>query len=163
MKNDGLLKPGRYDDEYAYDYVDKRVEKLALYIDKYMTYVSNGPGDLIGKIFFYANYYLLLLLHYRRLFDNDQHRDAYRLTADHEKYVKEVLWDLNVLNARWFRELVDLAEKDWNEEKAKDMMKRLLSIEKLRSYVEKLDTAQYKLYEDLLFLDPEYESFLQWK
>jgi anaerobic magnesium-protoporphyrin IX monomethyl ester cyclase len=156
IKDEGLLKEGKYDDEYAYRYTDERLEKLANFLDKYI-FTENAQS---AKFYFYSHDFLILTSFYRRLFSTPGHQKAYEIILKHESKLKQILSEINSRNVKSFRELLDLAESGWDEKLAYETMRRFMNSEYIGKTVFNLDTLKFTLLSDLGNLGPAYSRYL---
>lgn len=63
--------------------------------------------------------------------------------------VNNVLYATNIYISRWFRQLIDLAEKGWDIEKAVDITMKLIPAEYLQASIDIMKDEKEKLFKEL--------------
>jgi hypothetical protein len=143
LASDGLLKHTTFYNEYGYQYIDKRIEHMALFL---IDFFFNLGENIVSRVFKFERYYGDRLSHFKKHFKNRKHPQVSRLIVQHEQQLDQILVNLNERISFWFRELLNLAESRWNNKEAQRLSHDLLE----RDYL--LDTLNYFDKEKIKFL-----------
>lgn len=160
LETDGLLIDGKYDDFYRYKYQDERVAQLAQFLNSWLKQFNEACNRANEKLYYYNYMFQINVAHYKRYFNIDEHKDAYALVCEYEIELKKVLTKINTLNATWFKELLTLAENNWDENTANNVMNKYITKDFISSIVSQLNIQRYKLYEKLLKINRSYSTLL---
>jgi anaerobic magnesium-protoporphyrin IX monomethyl ester cyclase len=158
IKNDSLLK-SKGDGLFDYHFVDKRVGRLSDYVYRYMA--GDGPvSRAFYMIKYYVSYYLILLAHYRRLFGHLGDEQARGLILGLEQNIERKCSEVNARVGQWFRRLLEMAERGWDEKAADAVTAELLGegyVNESSGYILKVKNMAYQ---QLLTQNPRYRSYL---
>jgi anaerobic magnesium-protoporphyrin IX monomethyl ester cyclase len=156
LEKDGLLRDGGYCDDYRYNYVDARIMHLANFLGEYFEGDKTLSPVLLNTSDFYANDYLVILTSFKKRLEKLQDTKAQKLVCDHELDIIEILSDLNKRNAAWFRELLELAEHNWEQEAALQIMNKYLDNDYARKIMDSLENERTTFFTELSRINPTF-------
>ncbi len=159
VKTDGLMI-GEESDSPRYRYVDQRIPHLVNYLQSYFYLLNSQTKGAPGKICNYKNYFQSIVYDFFERFGNTQNNSASQLVLHFERDITSILGRVNKQNAQWFRHLLDLAEKGWDNKTAFDVMSKYLNKNFLLETVVNLEEKKNIFSSKLVSLGPEYKSWL---
>jgi radical SAM superfamily enzyme YgiQ (UPF0313 family) len=140
IKVDGLTLPSLYNDPFAYYYRDKRIEPL-------LTYLYEVPHKWVAEHSHLYTGYLSCLALDRLKYEFAGEAEKYNVIKGYEDRAVELSNTIGHYIATWFRNLLDIAESGWDNDKAIEMENEIASsielIESLNElYSMAIDTNQ---------------------
>jgi len=160
IQRDHLIKEGRYDDQFRYNFIDERIKHVADYINDWVESKNKETNGVLESICDYRYMYLSLLLDYQANFQKAHLSKAEEILLQHEAQVTAILQDLNTRNARWFRELLHLAENHWNHRSADLIMENFVSAGYIRQTLRNLEQKKLEFFYKIIAMGPKYEACL---
>jgi hypothetical protein len=151
VKRDGLLENPAGSDT-GYRFADQRVEVLYKYITAYLPKIDVKTGFAINRLSYYTCSYFNLLFHLKRQLLLAHEDEGYKITVSSQETHRAMLKPLNNRVAEWFKALLLLAEKGWDQEKSAAISQQLLSIDYISKTVGALEKNKIKLYKKLISL-----------
>lgn len=129
---DGLAKSE--DDIYEYRYLDERISHLVCYQIRYFEAIYRelriNMTDIHNNI---VNFEYMKIIY-------SDHIELCNLIEDYKPISNDMANNINYRIARWFRQLLYLAQSGWSEEKAKNISENLLPV----SYISDLNKKMEK-------------------
>lgn len=159
VKADGLMLK-EDSDSPQYKFKDNRITPLVNYLQSYFYLIDSQTKGAPGKICNYKNYFQSIVYDFIARFGNSTNENASQLVSNFGKDIKRILNKVNKLNADWFRELMQLAEKEWDNKTAFQLMSKCLNKKFLLEIVADLEEKKSVFSSDLQSLSPEYKSWL---
>ena len=151
---------GEETDSPRYRYVDKRIPHLVNYLQSYFYLLNSQTKGAPGKICNYKNYFQSIVYDFLERFGNIGNNSASQLVLNFEGDIKSILGKVNKRNAQWFRHLLALAEKGWDNKTAFDVMSKYLNKNFLLETVVNLEEKKNIFSSELFSLGPGYKSWL---
>lgn len=158
IKEDGLLKDTPEFDEIGYRFLDQRIEKLANYISDYTAEINRKVPAAFYIITNYLENYYSFVFHLKnkaKALGNDS------IDAIFENYMMEsdsLRNQINISNSKWFKSLLELAEKGWNDELADKISEEYLSEQAVSNLVKRFNSLSGSLYIQLIRKDKSYAN-----
>lgn len=163
VKNDSLYIGGN-DDLINYNFVDSRIKPLLKFINDYFNLSNTEIYNFIQRVSFLLDNYLLIIEVYKLRFAEAKYNNAYKILIEH---INEIVPQINIAkkelnrnNAKWFRELLDLAERQWDENTAYQIIEDNLHKEDISALIKTIENKIYKFNYKISKLGPEYTGFL---
>ncbi len=160
LQEDGLLKESKFYEEEGYEYVDKRVGTLAKFLEEYFNYLQR-ESNLIGELFGFERYYGTKIAHMKRHLKVERKGDAFKLLVEYKNRLDEILYDLNTKVSDWYEHLLDLAEYNWEYDRAMKISKEMLNKDYISNVFMKLRMERIKFGKGLAKLDLELMSLIR--
>jgi radical SAM superfamily enzyme YgiQ (UPF0313 family) len=151
VKRDGLLENPACS-KIGYRFVDQRIEGLYKYIEAYLQKIDVETGFAINRLSYYTCSYFNLLFHLKRQFLLAHEDEGYRVTVSSQETHRAMLKPVNGQVAEWFKALLLLAEKGWNQKKSAAISQQFLNIDYINKTVSALEKNKIKLYKKLISL-----------
>lgn len=149
--------------ELEYNFVNPAIEPLADYVCNYLKQ-NNETGDSFKKIRYFNVYFPGEILTFKKLLDSNEDKDAYELFLNFEKeympQINEICENMNKCTSKWFRELVALAEKQWNNKSADEVSNKYLNSRDVKKIADSLVKMKIKLYMSLSKLNLKYCKYI---
>lgn len=155
---DGLVRNGDFYG-YRYHFLDKRIEKLHFYLHNNALARDNATVEACKNIIFYTTKHLTIITYYKKKFNYQNHPKAHLLVAEYEKENRKIRAELNENIASLIRELIDLAEKEWDSDKADILSEKYLGIEYLQEVSKKFASKKNRLCKNLMKINLDYEKY----
>ena len=160
VKADGLMLK-EDSDSPQYRFTEKRIPSLVNYLQGYFYLLDSQSNGALRSMCNYRNYFQSIVYDFRERFRNGENRDAAQWVEDFGKETNRTLDNVNRLNARWFRELVELAEQRWDNKAAFQMSSTYINKKFLMESVTDLEEKKSILSGKLRTAGPEYEAWIQ--
>ncbi|SCY96106.1 B12-binding domain-containing radical SAM protein [Alkaliphilus peptidifermentans] len=145
---------------FEYKFVDERIEKLSNFLTNYFEKMRLDGKNYYGKLNNFNYMHLSLIQQFLRILTTLDHKRGYEVVKDHQLKVMNILSSLNKVNCDWFYSLLYLAEYDWNEGVALEVIDKSLNKSFMNNIFSDLNEAKHKLYEDLLLIEPKFINYL---
>lgn len=158
LKDDGLFVQSAYDDPFCYKYKDSKVGVLSAFITRYMKMLDqnhNGPD----RFYYYRVNHTNMIAHAKTHFLHDKKKLEYSILEEHENKLNQLFLEFGHQNAKWFRELISLAQNGWDESKAESIMNQYLSLEYVKQLTSEIDSEMAEVYSRLTKIDSTYDIF----
>jgi radical SAM superfamily enzyme YgiQ (UPF0313 family) len=159
VKNDGLMI-GENTDAPQYKFTDRRIPNLANYLHSYFYLLDRETKGAPGKICNYKNYFQSIVYDFRERFAGASNNGAYQLVMDFQGQVKGILGEVNRRNARWFRELLNLAQNGWNNKTAFAVSSQYLNKMFLLETVAELEEKKSIFSSELRSMGSDYDTWI---
>ncbi|UCH98541.1 MAG: cobalamin-dependent protein [Candidatus Aminicenantes bacterium] len=153
VRRDKLIKKGKFDDYFNYDFVDRRVGLLWDYIASYYEKTRAIMEGIMSREFYLAKLNLLK----EKIKDDNKAREIIRL---HNLEIKEKLDEIGKNNAECFRELIFLAEHSWDEKKADMITDKFCSMDDLQETSINMKRKGIQFLQKMYSLGPRYSDIL---
>lgn len=149
VERDSLLKegPSAYD---RYRFVDERISHLHEYLKGYTTKIDKENNNAVYLIAYHSAKYLPLLTHLKRQAKIAGENDLYKIALESQQGNRDVITNMSHQAARWFRELLKLAENGWDTAKADEISNIYLNPDDLSKTAAALNKYKNRLYKEVV-------------
>jgi radical SAM superfamily enzyme YgiQ (UPF0313 family) len=152
VKNDSLLEEGKFA-EKAYRFLNPGIACLSDYITDLMKKIDKQSNDGAYIISYFTIKYPTVLVHLKRQLKIAGEKDAYETVLKAEQQSNFIITDMNKAAAKWFKELLALAEKGWDRNKADEISNLYLNPDYIKENAKALNRFKSKLYKELVKSD----------
>ena len=159
IKEDHLLLKDTYRELFCYKFLDKRIQYLSEFLTSFFGELEKDTY-VFEKISLLTHLYQSRLAHFKRHFCEDETIEITKLITQHELKLNEMIDEFNEVVAIWYYKLLDMAEFNWDEEKAKEYSKQVFSKEYLNDLVSRLTQEKMILMKRLSKINREYAFYL---
>lgn len=160
VKADGLMLK-EDSDSPQYKFTERRIPPLVNYLQSYFYLLDSQSNGALRSMCNYRNYFQSIVYDFRERFGNGRNSDAAQWVEDFGKETNLTLDNVNRLNAGWFRELLALAEKGWDNKAAFQMSSTYINKKFLLETVTDLEEKKSIFSGKLRSTGPEYEAWIQ--
>lgn len=148
---DGLIDPTR---KAGYRFLDQRIENLYEYVSGY---IKDNPDteivDLCKMADMYATRMISVLMGYEHIFTKERLFTELSVYQKYKEQHLEICKRLNQTIAEWFRELLLLAQANWDISAADKITYRYISKETLIEFVKLFSKCKKKFLKEILSIN----------
>lgn len=155
-KSDNLIIKDSFQG-FDYRFVDSRIGKLQKYLYHYVA-LREGSSRCFNSIMHINSTSSFVFPYLKKSFDADCHRDAYNTIIEHEKKYDETCVDLNGRVTNMFKELLLIAESNWDEQAADNVFEEYFSPEYLRKIAKNMIRQNDIMFKNIIKIKPEYKK-----
>lgn len=159
VKKEGLLVGDTFN-ETGYQFIDPRVGLFANYISNYIDSIDGEALYALKTITSFAQIFAMYLTQFRRKTQMDNISELSVVVTNFYQRFNVLRSDISATVCSWFRELLSLAESQWDDISADLISDRLLSKDSIKAFAEKFTILLKEGYSEMLRIDKKYAEEL---
>lgn len=160
IKEDNLLSSNNFN-EVGYKFIDNRIEILLSYLERYIANINEKDASLFITINFFAQIFLMFISHLKRKISKMDDEPLQKVFSEFYDKYNGVREEINFSICSWVRELLYLAQNNWDYELANEISNKFFSEEYIKEVKNKYNIISTKFYIKLSRLNKELgEQFL---
>lgn len=155
---DKLLMKGKFNED-GYYFVDERIGVFINFIEKYVSSIGHNSNKAIDRISYFCNDFLSIFLYAKRHIQQDCKDKVRELLDVFEVKLDQLRIQANKLIAKWYRELLDLAENQWHDQKAMEISDKYLGSKDMIQIANYMDNIKNIMYIGLMRHNTSYSHY----
>jgi anaerobic magnesium-protoporphyrin IX monomethyl ester cyclase len=158
MERDGMLRRKSIDDDYGYVFVNPKIAKLSNFLADFLEDLTNH--SIVHKIFVVTRQHPARMARFKRHFEVENKPVLDRLIKEHEQNLGFIFNDLEGRAIEWFDKILNLAEANWEESKARELCETYLGYPYLTDTLTNFNNEIFRFYKNLANQDKQYIRYL---